>query len=165
MGVDYSKRLERAKYHFLQTNENKRKITEFIDHLIANNISPVRQLKYFYTLKTIYKNFNKTFTQANKKDIEEFIGWINNSTYEYWTKRDFKIIIKKFYKWLKEEEGQNYNKYEYPNEVKWINTGKKQNKKKLPIEMMKYFFQISLFSFYSSNINLLYYTIFYKSFC
>ena len=139
MGVDYSKRLERAKYHFLQSNENdenKRKIIEFIDYLIANDISPVRRLKYFYTLKTIYKNFKKTFTQANKRDIEEFVSWINTSTYEYWTKRDFKIIIKKFYKWLREEEGHNFSKYEYPDEVKWINTGKKQNKKKLPNELL-----------------------------
>jgi integrase/recombinase XerD len=139
MGVDYSKRLERAEYLFLQSNENdenKGKIIEFIDYLIANDISPVRRLKYFYTLKTIYKNFKKTFTQANKRDIEEFVSWINTSTYEYWTKRDFKIIIKKFYKWLREEQGLNYSKYEYPDEVKWINTGKKQNKKKLPNELL-----------------------------
>ena len=70
MGVNYSQRLERAKSLFLRSNkddENKRKIIEFIDHLIANDLSPARQLKYFYTLKTIYNNFNKTFTQANKK--------------------------------------------------------------------------------------------------
>lgn len=139
MRVDYSKRLERAKYNFLQSNENdenKRKIIEFIDHLIANDLSPARQLKYFYTLKTIYNNFNKTFTQATKKDIEKFVSWINTSTYEYWTKRDFKIIIKRFYKWLREEEGHSFSKYEYPDEVKWINTGKKQNKKKLPQELL-----------------------------
>ena len=77
MGVDYSKRLERTKCNFLQSNENdenKRKIIEFIDHLIANDLSPARQLKYFYTLKTIYNNFNKTFTQATKKDIEKFVS-------------------------------------------------------------------------------------------
>lgn len=139
MGVNYSKRLERAKYHFLQSNknnENRTKIIDFIDYLIANDLSPARQLKYFYTLKTIYKNFDKDFNQATKKDIEQFISWINTSTYEYWTKRDFKIILKKFYKWLKEEKGQNFSKYEYPNEVKWINTGKKQNKKKLPQELL-----------------------------
>jgi integrase len=61
---------------------------------------------------------------------------INTSKYKYWTKRDFKIILKKFYKWLRENEGQNYSKYEYPDEVKWINTGKKQNKKKLPQELL-----------------------------
>jgi len=128
MGVDYSKRLERAKYHFLQSNrrdENKKKIIEFTEYLLANDLSPARQLKYLYTLKTIEGNFHKTFTKATKKDIEKFVRWVNMSDYKYWTKGDFKIILKIFYKWLREEEGYNFSKYEYPSEVKWISTGKK----------------------------------------
>ena len=58
MGKDYSKRLKRVKYHFLQSNgndENKKKIIEFTEYLIANDLSPARRLKYFYTLKTMTK--------------------------------------------------------------------------------------------------------------
>lgn len=139
MGENYTKRLERAKYRFLQSNvtsENKKKIIEFGEYSIAKDRSIKRQLKYFYTLKTIEKNFHKTFNKATKKDIEKFVSWVNTSDYAYSTKRDFKIILKIFYKWLREEEGYNFSKHEYPDEVKWISIEKKLNKKKLPQELL-----------------------------
>lgn len=136
--VDYTKRLKNTKAT-LQTSDiisaNKGYILRFIDRLSAEDISKVRQLKYLYTLKPIAIMLNKDFSQADKQDITELLCNINNSNYKDWTKRDFKVIIKRFYQWLRESEGQTFDRGEYPGEVKWINTGKKKDRIKLPNQL------------------------------
>lgn len=55
---------------------------------------------------------------------------IESSQYAEWTKHDFKIAIKKFWKWLKNcEEG-------YPPEVRWVKATLKHHQKKLPDEIL-----------------------------
>ena len=139
MGVNYTRRLERAKENFLQSDvndENKENIIEFIDSLAANDLSIRRQLKYFYSIKTLEKKIPQTFSKATKKDIRSVVTWINTTYESFWTKRDFKIILRIFYRWLREEEGQQFSRYEYPEEVKWINTGKKRHQRKFPKELL-----------------------------
>jgi len=141
MGDNYynKKRLKNAINNYLQQNQNeknKQLLTNFIKHLAAKDISPSRQLKYFYNLKTLINKFNKPFNETTKKDIEEIVIWINNSYENFWTKRDFKIELKIFIRWIREEEGFEFLKHEYPKEVRWISTGKKSNQRKLPKEML-----------------------------
>ena len=38
---------------------------------------------------------------------------IKGRDYSEWTKRDYKIVIKRFLKWIRKSE-------DYPDEVKWI---------------------------------------------
>ena len=61
---------------------------------------------------------------------------MNNADYTEWTKRDFKIIIKRFMKYVREQEGQTFDKHQYPVEVKWISTTMKNNRQKLPNELL-----------------------------
>lgn len=139
MVENYTKRLNGAK-HLLEksnlTSENKNNILSFIDQLSAEGISKVRQLKYLYTLKSLAKMIELDFIKAQKKDIIKLMSHINNSEYKEWTKRDFKVVLKRFYRWIRENEGQRFSRGEYPEEVKWINTGKKNHRKILPKQLL-----------------------------
>ncbi len=79
---------------------DKADIRRFINHLIVlSRITP------------------KLLRENIKEDIEEIVGKINTADYTDHTKHDYKVVIKKYYQWLRGcEEG------EYPLEVKWIRT-------------------------------------------
>lgn len=121
------KLLERSKL----SKKNKDIIKEFIEACIAEGIGKLRVVKYIFTLKKIALSLNKDFDKVTKEDLVRFVRDIElNDDYSDWTKRDFKVTLKKFYKWLKG------NGEEYPPEVKWIKTGKKLNNNKLPEELI-----------------------------
>ena len=93
---------------------NKQHILSFVEIISAEGLSLKRQLKYVYTLGKLDKMLNKNFATATKQDIVKVVSTINNSTeFKEWTKYSYKVIIKKFYKCLRDTE-------EYPPEVKWI---------------------------------------------
>lgn len=104
---------------------NETHIKDFSNTIKAEGLSNNRIRKYEATLKTISKNMNKDFKKVNKQDLIDFISDIENKKikpvdkeeYAENTKRDFKVVIKRFWKWLKDTE-------DYPNEVKWIKTSK-----------------------------------------
>lgn len=70
-------------------------------------------------LNKVSDRLEKNFDSVTKKDIQDLVSAINTSSYKEWTKSAFKVIIKRFWKWLKNSE-------EYPEEVKWIKTTCKQ---------------------------------------
>jgi len=138
MMSDFSKQLAGAKKLLQSTNidpKNKDYVLRFIEQLSAEGIKKVRQLKYLYTLKTIAVMLKKDFFLCNKQDITKLLSEINNSDYKEWTKRDFKVVIKRFFKWLREQEGKSFARGEYPDEVKWVSTGKKKDRQKLPSQL------------------------------
>jgi hypothetical protein len=84
---------------------NKDLILEFTDYLLADGLSESRVNKYVYTLKQISKIIKIDFTQINKKDATLFFKDINiNTDMAEWTKHDYKIIFKRFYKWIGNEK-------------------------------------------------------------
>ena len=135
----YEKDFERAKKELLKRNlseKNKEIILKFLDRLGAEGITKVRQLKYLYTLCNISTLLKKDFSKTNKQDIIKLCSEINNSKYKEWTKHDYKVVIKRFYKWLREEEGQKFAKRVYPEEVEWIVPTMKRNRKQFPNELL-----------------------------
>ena len=129
-GKNYIERLE-------ITPKNKRLILSFIHQLSAEGITNVRQCKYIYAFGTISKLLDgKDFTKLTKQDITKYCSKVNGADYTEWTKRDFKIIIKRFMKWLREQEGKKFDKHQYPEEVKWISTTMKNNRQHLPSELL-----------------------------
>ena len=97
--------------------ENNENILRFYRQLVAEGIGIARQIKYLSTLRRIASLLNKPFEEATKDDIIDFLAKIEQQDYSEWTKRDYKIILKRFYKWLRGcEEG-------YPAEVRWIKAG------------------------------------------
>ena len=94
-------------------DENKKAILEFHDHIIAQGLSLARQTKYLETLFLIGKKISGNFRQLTRNDIVQFIKSVEISNYSDWTKHDYKVIFKIFYRWLKDSRV-------YPDEVAWI---------------------------------------------
>jgi integrase len=105
-------------------NMNEQLIKDFSEYLLSEKISDVRIKKYQSTLRTITKKMNKPFEKCDKDDIMNFLArlekdsyLVNNKkekkNYSVNTKKDFRVVIKRFWKWLKKTE-------DYPVEVKWI---------------------------------------------
>ncbi len=132
MTYNHEKALKAAKKHVNDLDTllvNKKLILSFVESLSAEGITKVRQIKYLYTLGKISQMINKDFTQITKEDIVKLCSNINNSDFAEWTKHNYKVVIKRFCKWLRQSE-------EYPPEVKWIKTNVKNSRKKLPNELL-----------------------------
>ena len=108
---------------------NRNAILDFSDHCFSEGLSPRRVLKYLYTLKTIALRFPKDFRKAMRIDIERLVRQIERSNYSEWTKHDYRVTLKKFFRWLRKTE-------EYPPEVKWLRSTMRNNRTKLPEEIL-----------------------------
>lgn len=104
--------LNRIKHSKIEP-KNKATILDFYVDCLPRGLSKARILKYFCTLQSIAKIFNKSFERATKDDIVDVVRKIEEKDYSDWTKHDFKVIIKIFYRWLRKTD-------DYPDEVKWI---------------------------------------------
>jgi len=72
----------------------------------------------------------KEFRQATKANILDLVSLIDSKDYSEYTKYDFKVVLKMFYKWLlgKDED--------FPKVVKWLKPKLKGGKFKLPEELL-----------------------------
>lgn len=89
-----------------------------------------RILKYLTYLPKIAVLLGKDFDKADKEDIKRIMAVIEKSDYAEWTKNDHRIILKKFYKWLRQTEDT------YPPEVKWLKNSMKKANQKLPEDIL-----------------------------
>lgn len=108
---------------------SKSDLLEFYEFLVANGISNGRILKYLYHLLKIVKWLDKPFKDAEKKDIMKIVQVIETQDYTAHTKHDYKIVVKRFYQWLRSSD-------EYPEEVRWIKSTIKKNDSKIPDELL-----------------------------
>ena len=107
--------------------ESKQKILDFYKECIVRGYSKARIIKYLVTLERIARDLGKPLTQAKKEDIVNLIAKIEQRGYSEWTKHDYKVILRIFYKWLR--------KNDYPEEVSWIKVRDSRNHK-LPEEIL-----------------------------
>lgn len=108
--------------------ENKQKLFEFYKECIVRGYSKARTIKYINTLYYIAKLLGKPFSEVKKEDIVELIRRIEEKGYSEWTKHDFKVILRIFFKWLKKTE-------DFPEEVRWIKVTA-NGRIKLPEELL-----------------------------
>ena len=120
-------------------------IEDFVQYCKAKGIGKKRVVKYVYTLLTISKMLDKLFNEATKQDIVKLMSEIQDSKWSEWTKHDYKVCVKRLYKWL---EG---NDEEYPEKVKWIKTTFKKSNSTLPEEILQ---EEEIFSLVKSCENL-----------
>jgi integrase/recombinase XerD len=111
--------------------KNKENLAKFIDNCYAEGLGEMRVRKYKYSLLKVSQILGMDFCKANRSDMEKLVANINKSDYKDWTKHDYKVCIKRFWKWLKKCEPD-----EYPEEVKWIKTTAKDGKNYLPEELL-----------------------------
>ena len=82
------------------SERNKELVLEFARCLRRQQIGFKRVCKYIYHLKFIGKWLGKDFDQVQDQDIMRVVDIIDSQGYTYNTQYDYKIAIKKFYKWL-----------------------------------------------------------------
>jgi len=80
---------------------------------VAEGLSLARIIKCLSTLRLISKSLSKKFVEATKDDVVNFMAGVEERSISQWTKHDYKVILKRFYKWLRDSE-------DYPPEVRWI---------------------------------------------
>lgn len=105
---------------------HKSKIVEFYRYLVACGLSKARIDRLLQMMKTIGLIIDKPFDECKKEDIVKLVAEIENKDWSDWTKRMYRIAIKKFWKWLKDLDY-------YPIQVKWIKNGKVRNK---PVDIL-----------------------------
>jgi integrase len=81
---------------------------------VAEGISPARIFKCLSTLGRLSAMVGMPFENAVKDDIVRVVSRLEASDLSPWAKRDYKVILKGFYKWLRNwEDGM-------PPEVRWM---------------------------------------------
>jgi len=101
--------------------QDREDIKDFINSMIALGIKPIRLKKEIYVLRKITPILGHSFRTSEKKDIEKVFAQLELSNYSDWTKVEFKIILKRFYKWL-----LGNDEY-YPPCIAWVRTKEPRN--------------------------------------
>lgn len=133
---DYKRRferyLERIKNSKVIPEENKKIILNFKDHMLSEGIGLARIQRYFTDLIKYSRMLNKAFPKASKEDIRRIIGELNQTKLSEETKKSFKIMLRKLYRFIEgiEEKGV------YPERVRWFTTHIPQSKRKMPEELL-----------------------------
>lgn len=71
---------------------------------------------------------DKSFRETTENDVKDIVAWVQGKDLADSTKRDYKVVLKKFYKWL--------NGGEYPEKADWIKTTRKNGNSKLPEKLL-----------------------------
>lgn len=110
---------------------NKKAILDFDDYIMTTGVQIGRRYKYLYFLQKFSDMLGKAFDEATKEDIRELVVSIEKrKDLAVSSKADRKVIIKRFYKWLKTDDE------EYPPETRWIKCTVKNSLCKLPEELL-----------------------------
>jgi site-specific recombinase XerD len=122
---DYELSNVKRRIQTLKEKDNISIILNFLDTLFAEGISKPRVIKYANHLKTMSEKMKKSFLEIEKKDITAFLSTLEQSDYAAHTKRDYRIVLKKFFSHL----GKG-------NLVKNVKQTIKRHRKKLPEELL-----------------------------
>jgi integrase/ribosomal protein L37E len=132
---DYGHRMELARKRLIANRKvslrNRAKIFEFLDYLETQEISLPRRIRYLQNLSKLAVFLKFDFGKAKRSDIETVILAHGRLKLAVETKVQFKIMVKRFYKWLKDPDDE-----EYPSEVKWIKTSSRMNNSLLPEDIL-----------------------------
>ena len=105
-------------------------ICRFVDQCAAEGLSAGRQLKYLRHLTKLASLQAMPFEDWARAEVTQAVGIIERSRYAAATKRDFRVALKRFYRWLRESDE------EYPPEVRWIRTSESRRSRKLPSDLL-----------------------------
>jgi len=130
------------------TETNKKLILEYRDVCRSHGLSIDRRLFYCNRLKVISRHIGKDFNKITKKDLQDFVGDLEDNKitktgnrgkgkpYSAWSKIDMKIALKRFFKWLK---GCSWNGKDFPDIVgDWLKTTMKKKDKPAPKPIITY---------------------------
>ena len=81
----------------LEKKEDAELIKAFVKVLEAQGLSKRRVLKYVSHLKLVSKHLKVPFAKATRKDIEEFMAWVNSQSYSPQTVQGIIVVLRRFY--------------------------------------------------------------------
>jgi integrase/recombinase XerD len=112
---------------------DKASVAALVEHLLVKGVSKQRSVKYVNHLIVMARTAGCAMETLDRKGVEALVSLINAADYTEHTKHDYKVILKKYFQWLRkcDEEEQ-----EYPDEVRWIKTRFKK-KRLVPEALIK----------------------------
>ncbi len=120
--------LQRVKNDRQLTKGNKKKIREFYDYLLSEDLSKGRVGSLIDKARYIGVMLGKDYEEATEEDIRKMVAELSNRNYSEHTKSQMKVGIKQIWKWLRKTE-------DYPKEVSWIKSGVRNYRLKMPEEL------------------------------
>jgi integrase len=100
------------------SEENKNDLLRFHENNVAMGLKVSTQHSQLHNLYAICKLYRKTLRDANKDGVVQVVRLIEEQDWRDSYKKILKIVLKKFYKWVRQTRG-------YPEEVEWIRLGKR----------------------------------------
>jgi len=89
-------------------------LKKYRDYLVSEGITFGRVGKYLTDLKKASILLGKKYVEADEQDMRRIVSiYEKDEKYSPWSKRDFKVALRKFYTWLRGMK-------EYPPEVAWM---------------------------------------------
>ena len=108
---------------------NRQVILRFHQKSVADGLSAPRLVRYIHILSKLAEKLQKPFTRARQEDIIRLVAQIESQPLADWTKQSYKVVLRKFYKWLKHAK-------DYPKEVSWIKVPSRIRNNFLPSELL-----------------------------
>ena len=101
---NYKKRLERLLLNIKASQElseaNRAIILKFHDNCFAEGLSVCKTERYLYDLFRLGKTLTKPLIELTKDDLQGVVAEIEKKEWSPNSKQTFKVLLKKFYKWL-----------------------------------------------------------------
>ena len=72
------------------------------DLAVRENLSEKRAKKYLANMRTLIGKFGLNYKKPTTENVKEVVLKINQSEYSEWTKRDFRLVLRKYCKWFNE---------------------------------------------------------------
>jgi integrase len=124
----YKKHIQRTLAQIRKDPHNAEDLLRFYEERLSEGISPARIYKCMSTLKLISIRLGCSFQRATKSDMVRLVSGIEQEEkFSAWTKRDYKVILKHFFKWLKGTEEVS------PPETRWIKRTESKVENRNPI--------------------------------
>lgn len=132
---NYKGRLERTLCKIKKSSisdKNKKLILGFRDNCFTEGLSLPKIERYLFDLHKLAFMLGEDMSKATKQDLHKVVAEIEQKNWSPHTKHSFKIMIRKFYRWVEgiDEKGV------YPERVKWLHSNIKNNQQKLPGDLL-----------------------------
>jgi len=124
-GFDYRLANAKGRIRSLKEEDNPELILKFLEKLFAEGLSKPRVTKYANHLKKMSEKMRKSFLKVDKDDIIRFLSELEQSDYSEHTKRDYRVVLRRFFRYLDKEDL-----------IKDVKTTLRNSRKKLPDEIL-----------------------------
>jgi len=117
--ADYESQLETEIANLKAADEildrNKELILNYKRDQVLNGLSEATLLRNVGRMKTVGKQAEEPFDGMGKPEVKELVAWVHDQDYTDETIDTYKTVIKAFWGWLKDADGERI-----PEEVRWI---------------------------------------------